>query len=271
MYESTEFNISTIQPFMALNSVRFNEHAQGTMGISHFYSFRTDSDKDTEITQLPDSCSYFIFEYRQKKCSSFVIGNSAARRTFTAEKNAVHFIVRFLPGENPCFEKINPRELAERKEELENFSFMHSLVKKMAVQSTFEDRISTFLSESRKLREAQVSSGRLLFRQIIQLILSKKGILRISELEKLTGYSARYINHIFESQTGMSAKQFCNIVKLQFIIKELSEENVQFFSKLSQAYRFYDQAHFIHEFKNFTGLTPGEYMNVIKNSPSMTA
>ena len=63
---------------------------------------------------------------------------------------------------------------------------------------------------------------------------------------------------------GMSAKQFCNIVKFQLVLNEISSGNIDSFSKIAADYRFYDQSHFIHEFKSYTGMTPSDYSTALK-------
>ena len=62
----------------------------------------------------------------------------------------------------------------------------------------------------------------------------------------------------------MSAKQFCNIVKFQLVLNEISNGNIDSFSKIAADYRFYDQSHFIHEFKSYTGMTPSDYSTALK-------
>ena len=270
MHECEEFSLNTIHPLMVLNTSRFCEHSERTMGISNFYSFRGRSDMDTEITLLPDQCSSFIFSYKGKTCRCFTAECTARRKTFTAEKNTVYFIVRFLPGENPWLEK-KVSEDSDRKNIPEKLNHLFPLIKKVSEKNTFEERISSFISEYGKFCETKVTAGQLLFRELIKIIFSRKGMLRISELEKLSGYSARYINHIFETQTGMSAKQFCSTVKMQYVLKKLNEEDIHFLSGISRDFGFYDQAHFIHEFKDFTGMTPGEYMSLIKEAGIKTA
>ena len=62
----------------------------------------------------------------------------------------------------------------------------------------------------------------------------------------------------------MSAKQFCNIVKFQLVLAEINKGQINSFSKIAADYRFYDQSHFIHEFKSYTGMTPSSYSEAMK-------
>lgn len=244
----------------------FYQHVLADMGIAHFYSFKGKSKKDSVIPLIADGCSNIIFTYKNGKVEkATVIGNTLEMKNFIIEKDAEYFGIRFQPGENPCFKNQVVKELVGKDADLQNFSNMKYLSDKMAGEKTFTERMETFLSEYQKFCDEKVSSQHQLYRQFIRLIVSKKGMLKISELVVLTGYSARYINQIFEDISGMSAKQFCNIVKLQYLLNDIDYGNLESLSKLATDYNFYDMAHFIHEFKNYTGKTPGEYMASIKN------
>lgn len=266
MYDQDEFEITSNQPYMVLETKKFYQHIQDSKGISHFYTFTNESENDLSVPLIADSCTNIIFSYKDGKVKAFTIGSIFDKTTITLEKNTTYFGIRFQPGENPCYQNSDAiKEYSGKQADLENFPQMESLVDKMKNQSTFYNRVNTFLDEYTNMN-FDISVKHKLYRQFIRLIVSKKGILKISELVELTGYSARYINQIFEDVSGMSAKQFCNNVKLQHIIADMNKDNVETISQLSSDYKYYDMAHFIHEFKNFTGKTPGAYLNMIKES-----
>ena len=149
---------------------------------------------------------------------------------------------------------------------LDYFPDLHDLFEKVSAASGFEERIQAFNQEYDKLVSVKSSGQLKLFRQFSRLIVDKKGLLKISQLVVLTGYSARYVNQIFEEFLGMSAKQFCSIVRLQMILHEMNGGNVKALSNLASDYGYYDMAHFIHDFKDYTGSTPGDYLNTVKTA-----
>lgn len=256
--EDDIFHIKTIQPFLVFETKKFYQRVIASCEISHFYSF-SGSDKTVSVPFLADGCSNIIFCYDRGNINAYVLGQTLEQGVFTIKSGADYFGIRFQPGENPCFEDLDVKDMAGKELLLSDFSDMRLLIEKMTEQTTFTTRMCTFMEEYRHYRNKKVSSQHQLYRQIIRLIVAKKGMLKISELEVLTGYSARYINHIFENHSGMSAKQFCGIVRIQFVVSEMNKGNVSSFSKLASDYRYYDQAHFIHEFKQYTGKTPSEY------------
>jgi len=85
------------------------------------------------------------------------------------------------------------------------------------------------------------------------------GMLQIKALEKKTGYSGRYLDMIFNESIGLSPKELIQVVKFQAIYTTwATSNNLEFYT--SDLYDlYYDQSHFIKEFKKFTGYTPRNY------------
>jgi AraC-like DNA-binding protein len=93
----------------------------------------------------------------------------------------------------------------------------------------------------------------------VSRIQSAAGLVEVKELEKLTGYSKRYLDMLFKEHLGISPKTLASIVRFQSFYKAWATTATPDFytDKLFDIY--YDQAHFIKEFKRFTGHTPRQY------------
>lgn len=255
--------LHTIQPYLVLKTDSFCQHLMTTYGISHFYSCCLTNDKAASFSFVPDGCSNILFAYKKNGMTAEVIGSTVNQKPFPLEKDTDYFGVRFLPGENPCFADLPVKELVNNSVSLCDFAAMRRLYSRMPDKQTFDDRMHTFLTEYEQLFETHKKNQHELFRQICRIINDRNGILQISELEKLSGYSARYINYVFEAEAGMSAKQFCRILKLQSVISIINSGTVVSMSKIAADYHFYDQSHFIHDFEQFTGKTPKEYLDEV--------
>jgi len=81
----------------------------------------------------------------------------------------------------------------------------------------------------------------------------------IPELERMTGYSARWINMKFSEKLGASPKNLCSIVRFQQYYKSLKANAELFFLEKEFYNYYYDQAHFIKDFKRFTGYPPFQF------------
>ncbi|MDY8136991.1 helix-turn-helix transcriptional regulator [Aquimarina sp. 2201CG5-10] len=98
---------------------------------------------------------------------------------------------------------------------------------------------------------------------VYELILKSKGNeVNLNDIADGTGYSARYINKLFKKYLGMSPKQFIKLARFNYGLKLIGELNSD--SNLTQValeLGYYDQAHFIKDFKNVSGKTPKELLS----------
>jgi AraC-like DNA-binding protein len=87
-------------------------------------------------------------------------------------------------------------------------------------------------------------------------IFQSHGQLGMAELAGKMNITRRNLERRFSSVIGMSPKQLSKVIRLQATLKMLQQK--QFTSLTSLAYEngYYDQAHFIKDFKDFTGISP---------------
>ena len=80
----------------------------------------------------------------------------------------------------------------------------------------------------------------------------------VSEISNKVFWSSRQINRYFQSQFGITLKEFLNIVRCNATYEAISKGN------LNPNSDYFDQAHFIKAVKKYTGATPKE-LNKNKN------
>jgi AraC-like DNA-binding protein len=256
-------HLHTVQPYLVMKTDAFCQHRMTSHGISLFYSCQYMNDTAVSFPLIPDGCSNILFAYSSNGMTAEIIGPTVEKELLTLGRNTDYFGVRFLPGENHCFANLPAKELINSTVPLLDFIKMKQLYVLMADERSFEGRMRTFIAEYEKTFVTHKKNRHELFLQICRIINNKNGMILISELEKASGYSARYINYIFEAEGGMSAKQFCRIIKLQSVISFINSGKAENMSKIAADYHFYDQSHFIHEFEQFTGKTPKAYLDEV--------
>jgi len=90
-------------------------------------------------------------------------------------------------------------------------------------------------------------------------IQKNKGVLRIEELTRNMGMSATTLGDQFREKVGFSPKAFSRIVRFNHINNFLEQHRSTNWQELVYTFGFFDQNHFIKEFKRFYGCTPSEW------------
>jgi len=89
-------------------------------------------------------------------------------------------------------------------------------------------------------------------------LLDKNGTIELPELYQIYNTSERKLAHYFKSNVGLSPKIYSQILRFAHIFKlvEAYEKN---WPAITYHARFNDHAHFIKNFKEFTGEEPSSY------------
>jgi AraC-like DNA-binding protein len=81
---------------------------------------------------------------------------------------------------------------------------------------------------------------------------------KIEAISVRNNISARYLNMLFSQYTGLPPKLFCKINRFQHSLN-LVNTNEQNLTTIAYEAGYFDQSHFIKEFKAFTGITPNSF------------
>ena len=100
-----------------------------------------------------------------------------------------------------------------------------------------------------------------IFEYCIAQIIASKGKITIKELEKKTGYSSRWLNIKFADKLGISPKNLSTIIRFNQYYSAAANNNEMDFMLNAFYDHYYDQSHFLKEFKRFTGLSHSGFEN----------
>jgi AraC-like DNA-binding protein len=98
-----------------------------------------------------------------------------------------------------------------------------------------------------------------LVRTAAKLLYHTKGQCRIEELADSCHASVRQLQRGFQSVVGASPKLFARILRFEQAQRRLMTDSEIDLTGLAHECGYFDQAHFIKEFRAFTGKTPSEY------------
>jgi AraC-like DNA-binding protein len=101
----------------------------------------------------------------------------------------------------------------------------------------------------------------------VAVALALKGLISVTDLARAANVSARQLERLFRERVGISPKQFVRIVRFQEVLRATRSgpdtlrrhTGLGGWAAIALEHGFYDQAHFINDFKTFVGRTPGDW------------
>jgi AraC-like DNA-binding protein len=82
---------------------------------------------------------------------------------------------------------------------------------------------------------------------------------RVAEVAGMVGLSAKRFIEAFRRDVGLTPKQFCRVRRFQHALAQAHAAIDVDWADVALSCGYYDQAHFIHDFRAFSGLTPTAY------------
>jgi AraC-like DNA-binding protein len=74
------------------------------------------------------------------------------------------------------------------------------------------------------------------------------------------GVSHKHLIQRFRDEVGLTPKRFCRIRRFRSVLQAIQNQHTVDWADLACACGYFDQAHFIREFRDFSGLNPSAYL-----------
>ncbi len=173
-------------------------------------------------------------------------------------KEGKYFGIRFFPGAIRHFFDLNLAEITDQYVNsgyfpCKAFQHIHSEIFECC---NFEDKVH--ICENWLLnifKPVSVSP----FDHALLCIYQSLGNIKINQLAKLVGWSSRHLNRLFRYHTGLSTKMFVQVIRIQYVYKQLSRRLLKS-SEIAIDLGFCDQAHMLNEYKKRLLSTPGSFI-----------
>jgi len=215
-------------------------------------------DKKYKYRVVSDGC-IDIFLEAQNTEQSFIMGFCNKYSEFELEKDFNYIGIRFLPSFFPVLFRADAKLLSNK------FQRLTEVNSQLAVWIKNIDRNSNFVELFNQKFESiikNISFTKLdnRFYEAVTIILRKSGNVDLDK-DVVAGLSSRQLRRIFNYYVGTTPKAFANVVRFQHILNAKPSQQSLKKNKIYFDVGFYDQAHFIKNFKTFYGITPSKAFN----------
>lgn len=207
---------------------------------------------------VADGCIDIYFDLNDPS-DNYVMGFCRKYTEFPLE-NVFHYVgVRFLPTMFPQLFKVDASQLSNRYEKLETVvPATAQFIANRFHQGMTPDMMAALFDQwfLGVLTDVSFDEDNRLY-EAIGIILQQSGVLNV-EADLDTGISPRQLRRLFEFYIGDTPKVFSKVVRFQNILRAKPSTQSLRNNKLFFDVGYYDQAHFIKEFRNFYGVTPSK-------------
>lgn len=219
---------------------------------------------DCTFELIFSASSFYLYYINQKQVTyvapgSTIIGQKTGSVFLDLKKQDTLFGIRFKPFAFTSFFNIPLHQLNNKAVPLSKFFPLSSEHKKQICQILKEKELpeKVALAEALILQlwEKQLSIDEI-FRAQLNFILDRKGLLRIKELFEEFGISKVTLNKHFTNKMGLNPKMVSRIWRINYFLQLQYESKFENLTQLGLEAGFYDQAHFIKEFRAFFDSNP---------------
>jgi AraC-like DNA-binding protein len=118
------------------------------------------------------------------------------------------------------------------------------------------------LLEHRLMRGVCETAGLRLVRHTSSVIAAATGAVAIGDLSVAAGVSSTHLAQRFKEIIGFTPKRLARTFRFAAAVRAIDTAGPVDWLELAHRGGYYDQAHFGHDFRTFTGLTPTRYLDV---------
>jgi AraC-like DNA-binding protein len=136
--------------------------------------------------------------------------------------------------------------------------FYNRIMEKGSIQEKIAF-LEYFLIQKLNINDRKLKKFKLV-ESICNQVVNEQQPFRIDNLASYYGFSERYIQKLFLDFVGISPKIFFNIQRFNKSLK-LIQSNDYSLTSIAYDCAYFDQSHFIKEFKTFSGVTPSKFLD----------
>jgi AraC-like DNA-binding protein len=237
--------------------------------VSHFWIGKWDNTRQTGSeyfsTANPHTELAFAFKTSSDGCQelvfSSVLGHTKNFRQFPMDDNIDLLGASLYSYAIPCLFNVSPSELTNQFLDLDTLlgNKGKMLNEQMSNAGGPQERLNIlsgyFLSKLAKKREQDCT-----IIQATRQIKAQRGIVNIQELAAEFCLSQKQFERRFAAYSAFNPKLYARIVRFESALWDRG--SYESLTEIAYAYGYYDQAHFIHDFKTFSGFSPNKFFSL---------
>jgi AraC-like DNA-binding protein len=246
----------------------YQEFAPSSRLAAHIECFWLHSSVEpvTRFRVMPDGCADIIFE-RLRGCPGrglIAVGTMTQARSFDLRARQFTLGARFHPGMASRFLRVAGSELVDGMIALDDAwgaARARRLAEQLGESTSPREAISRF--------EASLGQPPALdpVDKAIAWLLEYRGQVPVEDLADSAGLSPRQFRRICYQRAGLTPKRLARVLRFRQALAHAGRPWQQAdWSQVALDCGYYDQAHLINEFREFSGFAPGEFVGLTQST-----
>lgn len=238
--------------------------------VDCFWVIESDDPAPVKQKIIPDGFPELIFHYGERyrininkswKLQSTSLLAGQIKKHFFLQNTGVTgvFGIKFKPAALTQLFGLSMKVFTDKVVALKNVdnASLKQLGTKIKACKNYQEMIVAAEEQLQNIAERHLAENNVI-ETIIDLIFKSNGVLSMTEIQKEVFITERQLQRLFQNYIGLSPKFYNRIIRFNQIFPLLQQGK---FSWLDITHRsgYFDQSHFIRDFKSFTGEDPSKY------------
>ncbi|WP_188455135.1 helix-turn-helix transcriptional regulator [Virgibacillus oceani] len=219
---------------------------------------------DTDILHriIPDGCVDIIFDLRSPSLSkgAFVAGLMTRFEALNLSESQTLLGIRFFSDTVQYVLGYPVSNFTEYHVFLEDIWGNEAvfMMEKLITANGISEKIKRIEDQLVKILSLHELKMERLLQTSMQYMYATKGMISIQVLTEKLCYSERTIRRTFQKELGINPKELLSIIRFQGVLQETFHDKQSHITDIALRNGYYDQSHFINNFKRYYGLTPNQ-------------
>ncbi len=228
--------------------------------IAYYFAMQTPGDHHSQLIMhgVPDGCVDLLLH--TDTGTSSLIG-LASRPVLVPVVGGVGFFgIRFFPGKIHQFLRLPAHEIYDKSWNLRELvePGLDAVEAALLRAKSFQQQIEIAESALLRLLERHAFEEDPRYLDAVDRIYQSCGRIDVGSLAGLERISDRQLRRLFRETLGLSPKKLARVVRFQVALNRLRTERLGSLLELALDLGYYDQSHFINDFKELYGRTPSQ-------------
>lgn len=249
----------------------FKPHPDLKEIVKEYYLIDQKLSGETEDIPIIDDCCHDVVTFKEQRAylqygtddtvvpintKIFTILGLEPPYVLKVRNQLTFFTIKLQPWMNRYFfEGWKPNGIVDIENFHPNLKVIHEQLKGVINMSRLVEKADAMFLNQEIILTTKMS----LVKELCEFIIKEEGLVKVKDLALRFDKSRQYINKTFHQEVMCSLKTFITAVKIVALVKRKAKSANVSLTHLSYDYGYFDQAHFINDFKKVCGVTPSQY------------